>query len=337
MTARDTEKDALLTPSSLARALPRHTGDSAAELAAVPREVADRLWRALGHPDVDEGDRRFTDDDVRALSLVTEGLTALDPEKRTVGLDLILQEVRLLSAMLGGVAEAEVEFLVKLRRLGLRRRLLDDVVQHGLYDSDLGWLIGYTMRSRLHTLDWHRPATATNTHEQLAIGFTDLVGFTALIAAVGDDDIVDVITEFQEVAFDTIAETGARAVKLVGDAVMFVAASPTAVFEAARAIHADRRWSRLPMRTGLAYGRAVRLGGDFYGPAVNLASRLAGAAVPDQILINEPLATRIEGPCKFHTRIIDVRGLGPIRALSVGDDEPRRSSTASMTRSGQKS
>ncbi len=292
----------------------RYTGDAVAGKAAVPLEVADRFWRALGHPDAADDDELFTDDDIRALSLVTDGWATVDPDNRQAALDLVLQSVRSLSALLMSVAEAQVALTAGLEQAGLGRRLLDGGTQHWHDGSDLSWLLGYVLRSRQTIDDYRRASDGT---EQLAIGFTDLVGYTRLSSDVADDVLADTIAQFQSVAFDAIAESGSRAVKLIGDAVMYVAPTPEGVLEAARTIHADKTRLTLPARTGLAFGRVFKLAGDFYGPAVNLASRLAGVGKPNQILANESLVDHIETANEFVFGITDLKGLGPTPTFVV--------------------
>jgi adenylate cyclase len=43
-------------------------------------------------------------------------------------------------------------------------------------------------------------------------------------------------------------------------------------------------------RGGMAVGNVVLRGGDYYGPVVNLASRLAGEALPGELLVTDELA-----------------------------------------------
>jgi adenylate cyclase len=41
---------------------------------------------------------------------------------------------------------------------------------------------------------------------------------------------------------------------------------------------------------GIGFGPVIARGGDYYGSVVNLASRIAGVAVPGEILVTEELA-----------------------------------------------
>ncbi|WP_166904366.1 adenylate/guanylate cyclase domain-containing protein [Mycobacterium sp. DL440] len=290
---------------------PRHNGHAVADLARVPHHIADQLWRALGHVNVDDSDAAFSDDDVCALKLATQGLAALSPPDQAKAVKLIVQQARTFSLLLAEIAEAEIGFHREFELIGHGIG-----PQRGTLDSNLDWLVAYILRRHLDTFR-RRPSRACADNPDLAVGFTDLVGFTDFTTTVGQDQLVDLITDFQSHTFDTITESGARAVKLIGDAVMYVADSPSALLDAAQAISAHTEWSRPPMRTGLAFGPAVTHAGDYFGPAVNLANRLAGAAEPNQILVDESLALRVDPDRTRLTPVppIDLKGLGITKAF----------------------
>ena len=67
--------------------------------------------------------------------------------------------------------------------------------------------------------------------------------------------------------------------KLIGDAVMLTSKDPKCLLDAALELVArsEEGGEDFPMlRAGVAYGRVVARGGDFYGRPVNLASRITG-------------------------------------------------------------
>jgi adenylate cyclase len=79
-----------------------------------------------------------------------------------------------------------------------------------------------------------------------------------------------------------------RLVKMIGDAAMLVSAEPRAMLDAAvRLIEAaDAEGEEFPfLRAGLAYGATLSQAGDYYGRAVNLASRITGIARPGSVLV----------------------------------------------------
>ena len=123
--------------------------------------------------------------------------------------------------------------------------------------------------------------------DQTAIGFADLVGFTALGETVGHEELGGVAVRLTEVATATI-RTPVRLVKTIGDAVMFVAPEPEASVETALAmVEAAEEAGLPPLRAGVAYGPAVNRWGDWYGSTVNLASRLTARARPSSVLASE--------------------------------------------------
>jgi adenylate cyclase len=115
-------------------------------------------------------------------------------------------------------------------------------------------------------------------------------------------------------------------VKTIGDEVMYV--SDTANAAALIALRLTERSigdKLLPeTRAGLAYGSMLSREGDYYGPVVNLASRLTDIARPGEVLASRPLTDGIG-------RTSDVRASRPItrRIRDIGRVEVIR-----LTRAG---
>jgi class 3 adenylate cyclase len=134
--------------------------------------------------------------------------------------------------------------------------------------------------------------------------FADLVGYTALTEAIGDDAAADLAREFRRTMCGLSRDHGARQVKSMGDGVMiWIADAGDAVSLAAATL--DRVGTRedlLPVRVGVHTGPGVRRGGDWYGSAVNVAARLADRARPNEALVSE--ATWAMARCE-HTRPVD--------------------------------
>ncbi len=80
-------------------------------------------------------------------------------------------------------------------------------------------------------------------------------------------------------------------VKLIGDEVMFVTLDASAACDAALALCEEFAGDpSVTPRGALAAGPLVVRGGDYYGPIVNLASRVAQLAVPNELLVTEAVA-----------------------------------------------
>lgn len=115
----------------------------------------------------------------------------------------------------------------------------------------------------------------------IAVCFADLIGFTGLGEQASVDRVGEVATALEQLAGEAIAPP-VQIVKTIGDAVMLVSFETEALVEAAlRLVEQAEARSRSgfpPLRAGVTCGTAVNRSGDWYGRAVNLASRVTGAA-----------------------------------------------------------
>src|SRR3954451_22926003 len=114
--------------------------------AGVEHAVADRLWRALGFPDVPPDEPTYTDDDVRALEIAVQGLDRLDGEDRDAAVELIVRDARSVSAYLTRISEIQADSLTEMQRYGLREHAIREALERGIADSEFGWLLNYGLR-----------------------------------------------------------------------------------------------------------------------------------------------------------------------------------------------
>src|SRR5918992_156740 len=150
--------------------------------------------------------------------------------------------------------------------------------------------------------------------------FADLVGYTAVTEERGDDAAATLAREFRRTMCALSREHGASQVKSMGDGVMIWAPdAAAAVALAARAVEdVGARPDLLPVRVGVHTGPAVMEGCDWYGSAVNVAARLAGAAEPNQALVSA--ATHTAAPGQLQGRLVAPREIalrGVARPISV--------------------
>jgi len=131
----------------------------------------------------------------------------------------------------------------------------------------------------------------------MTVGFVDLVGFTSASRRMTPRELGDVIDRFEETAHDVVNVRDGRVVKLIGDEVMFVAVDAAAGCDIALALVEEfGREATVTPRGGLAAGDLVFRGGDYYGPVVNFAARLAQIAVPGELLVTTEVASQAAGP-----------------------------------------
>lgn len=124
--------------------------------------------------------------------------------------------------------------------------------------------------------------------------FADLVGFTKLTEQCGDEMAADVALDFLAEARRISAEHGCEVVKSLGDAVMVHGHDPARVVALGLAL-ASAGWM-LPVRVGVHTGTAVQRGDDWYGNAVNVASRCVDAAEPGEVLVSEATRRHLDAP-----------------------------------------
>jgi adenylate cyclase len=129
--------------------------------------------------------------------------------------------------------------------------------------------------------------------------FCDLVGFTALTDAEGDERAAAVGAALQRRVRAVAANHDAEVVKAMGDAAMVRCGDPAAAVRFALALvdEVDADPELPPIRVGIHSGSAVSHDGDWYGRAVNVASRLCSVAAGGEVLVSEStLSTANELP-----------------------------------------
>jgi adenylate cyclase len=271
---------------------PRYTFAEACRRADFDVETAKRLWRALGFPDPPPDARLFRDEDVEAIMLLRRQAQSTIVPVGEASQELV-QNVRVAGGALAKIAEVQTDSLANAIRAGREAGLSDEEIATQISTS-LDWsrlsrLLDYALRLQLRA-SARRKLTVSDPDaigaEELAVGFVDLVGYTALSQELEPEQLAALVARFEELAHDTVAEHAGRVVKTIGDEVMFVTEE---IANAARiALRLTERSAvdeLLPeARAGLAAGTLLAQEGDYYGPVVNLASRLVGLARPGTVL-----------------------------------------------------
>jgi adenylate cyclase len=160
-----------------------------------------------------------------------------------------------------------------------------------------------------------------------SVGFVDMTGFSRESQELDAAELERMVDRFEQVAFDVVAQSGGRVVKLIGDEVMFVADEPRA---AARiALELVEQLEDEPdvprVRAGLSFGPVVEIQGDLFGQTVNLASRLTNAAKPGTIVVSETFRDSLEESDVFTLRrirrITMLKGVGKVKAYVLRERE----------------
>jgi adenylate cyclase len=134
----------------------------------------------------------------------------------------------------------------------------------------------------------------------MALLFTDLVGFSSWALDAGDAAVLELLREVGTAVEAVIALHDGRIVKRLGDGLMATFLSAEAAVEAAldaqdavREIEVDGYAPR--MRAGVHWGRPRKLGGDYLGVDVNVAARVTDAAKAEQVLVSDALLAHVDG------------------------------------------
>lgn len=136
-------------------------------------------------------------------------------------------------------------------------------------------------------------------HEEVAILFTDLAGFSDWTLAAGDTQALELLRRVGKAGEPCVERHGGRVVKRLGDGLMAVFPDAGSAVDAALAMQeavatVEVAGHRPRMRAGVHVGTPRRLGSDYFGVDVNVAARIAAAAAPEQVLISQATRDRLD-------------------------------------------
>jgi adenylate cyclase len=162
----------------------------------------------------------------------------------------------------------------------------------------------------------------------VAILFTDLVGFSSWALKAGDESTIELLNRVVAFEGDAISDNGGVVVKRLGDGSMAVFDDPAAAVRAAH--EAQRHCAEIEvegftpkLRAGVHLGRPRKVGGDYLGIDVNVAARVGEAAKGDEVLISSIAADGIdEGEFKLG-RSKRLKAEGAPDELYVSSVKPR--------------
>jgi len=164
--------------------------------------------------------------------------------------------------------------------------------------------------------------------EELAILFTDLVGFSSWALEVGDEVALELLREVSSVVEPAIRAHEGRIVKRLGDGYMAVFPSAEtavgAAFEIQDGLAAVEVDGHIPvLRAGVHRGRPRKLGADYLGVDVNVAARVADAAKGGEVLVSEAALAALDTTAFRVRRRHFFRAKGTPRGLEIYAVAPR--------------
>src|SRR5256714_3304237 len=134
---------------------------------------------------------------------------------------------------------------------------------------------------------------------ELAILFTDLVGFSKWALEAGDENALELLRCVGLAVEPCVSAHDGTLVKRLGDGIMAVFPDPTeavcAALDATESLRDVQVAGHTPkLRAGVHVGKPRKLGGDYYGVDVNVAARIAAAARAGEVLVSDPARERLE-------------------------------------------
>ncbi|MFV0253054.1 MAG: adenylate/guanylate cyclase domain-containing protein [Beutenbergiaceae bacterium] len=301
-------------------------------------EVVRGYWRALGFPDIPDDEPHLTEADAAAFAALIELVRS-----REIGMGAAQALVRAHGHSTDRLALWQLEALVED---AADRFDLDDTSARLVVLDRVATLVPALELQLVHT--WRRQlvallgrldrdvgkARAGDPHSgelplERAVGFLDMVSFTERSAGLSPTELAAMVLTFEGAARDTIAAHGARVVKTIGDAVLFVADDLPTGAHVARDLLRVMTQAGFAVRGSLVWGRVLSRSGDIFGPSVNLASRLGDVAPANDIVLDDVSAALLaasEPQVRLRPQEpVAVHGLGTIRPVLLAWAENEQS------------
>lgn len=271
---------------------------SAADVAARPDvgvdpETVVEIYRLLGINLPSADDRLIRTDEAAAVAQMIEATAMFeggeaDEILRATSAALTSLAEAIVSVFVGGVEDRiEGAAVADLERAQMTQLTGELGVEFG---KSIGLLFRHHLREAIGRQRRSMVDAPDRQSRTMTVGFVDLVGFTPLSSAMSSDELLAFVRDFESRSFDIASRAGGRIVKTIGDEVMISALDADAGAAIVLDLIADFASSGTAPRGGIASGAMVARQGDFFGPVVNLASRLVDAAVPGEVLADTATA-----------------------------------------------
>jgi adenylate cyclase len=150
--------------------------------------------------------------------------------------------------------------------------------------------------------------------------FLDITGYTRLTSERGDAAAAELASTFSRMVQRTSHQYAGRAVKWLGDGVMFYFAEPGPGVEAALEMVEGAADAGLPpAHVGLHAGPVLFQEGDYFGATVNIAARIADYARPGEVLVSQAVVEASPEVSAAFTEIgpVELKGVSEATRLHV--------------------
>jgi adenylate cyclase len=153
-----------------------------------------------------------------------------------------------------------------------------------------------------------------------AICFLDLTGYTRLTDEHGDAAAAELAGQLARLVQRTSVQHGGKAVKWLGDGVMFYFREPRpSVLAALEMVEGASNAGLLPAHVGIHAGPVLFQEGDYFGRTVNAASRIADYARQGEVLVSQEVVDSFDGDGVEFTEIgpVELKGMSEALRLHV--------------------
>jgi adenylate cyclase len=277
------------------------TLEQAAAAIGLPQDLAARLFDAWELPRPQPGQALRADDD-ELLALALPALEGFEGDETA-----LLAAARQLGDSLRRLAESQV----RLFHAHVEEQLAAEGHPDHSWTDDLNQVAAVMMASleralvllyRRHFEHYVLEVTVVRAEAALeraglarrrpvrppAIAFLDLTGYTKLTEERGDRAAAELAGRLVEMVHEFAHRRGGRAVKLLGDGVMFHFPEPgQAVRCGLELVDRIPRVGLPQARVGLHSGPVVFQDGDYFGRTVNIAARITDYARPGEVLVSD--------------------------------------------------
>jgi adenylate cyclase len=306
-----------------------------AERSGVPVERVLRVLLAAGIPATPQTE--LSEELVRLMAAFEQGRALL-------GEDAVLAFTRVLGASAMNIAEAAVALFFAEFGPGTIREGPDELARAGLSEAATTAFTAVPDVMAQAVMDqfersqrraqlarvWAAPAVRSEDDgpaETVALGFVDLIGSTAWAETQSLRDQNLALTRFESAAWSSAVLAGGRVVKMIGDEVFFTAPNVEAVCRIGTEVcqAADDDPALPPARGVVGVGPAIPREGDYFGPLVNLLSRLTKVGGPGELVATQAAVKELP-PERWEVEElepVDRRDVpGPVRVFRVEPKEP---------------
>jgi hypothetical protein len=143
-------------------------------------------------------------------------------------------------------------------------------------------------------LGWDSPGAIVPSDFSVIV-FTDIVASTEVVDRLGDEAARNAIRAVEDLIAESAEEFTGHIVKHVGDGSLLEFGSTSNALDFAHKVQSGLAGGDIELRVGMAAGEPIHEDGDVHGAVVVVASRIADAAGPGEVLASDGVRQLVIG------------------------------------------